>query len=96
MNTQDMRKMKIKQLRGRAKLLEPALRIGKNGLTDNVIQEIKKRLDKEKLIKIKMFGSFLEKKDKKELAKEIAQKTNSILIDRVGFVVVLLKKEKIN
>ena len=76
----------------KAKLLEPILRIGKSGLTQGVIDEIKIQLKKNKLIKIKLLKSFLEGKDKKELAKEIAQKTDSELINQVGFVVVLYKK----
>jgi RNA-binding protein len=61
-------------------------------LTDNTIKEIEKQLKKRRLIKIKMLRAFFEGKNKKEVAKEIAEKTNSILIDSVGFVVVLLKK----
>jgi len=84
--------MKIKELRERAKHLEPAIRLGKNGLTDNVIEEIKKRLKKDNMIKIKMLNTFIDNNDKKQAAKDLAEKTDSILVDRVGFVVVLLKK----
>lgn len=81
-----------KELLETAKLLEPVLRIGKSGLTESVIEEIKKQLQKKKLIKIKILKSALEDKDKKELAKEIAQKTDSDLIHQVGFVIVLYRK----
>lgn len=76
-------------LREKAKLLEPVIRIGKNGLTEGTIKEIEKQLKKRKLIKIKLLKSFIEGKDKKSAAKEVAEKTNSILVDQVGFVVVL-------
>jgi RNA-binding protein len=84
--------MKTNGYKEQAKLLDPIMRIGKNGLTDNTIKEIEKQLKKRRLIKIKMLRAFFEGKNKKEVAKEIAEKTNSILIDSVGFVVVLLKK----
>jgi len=80
------------ELRRKAMLLEPGIRIGKNGLTDNAIQEIKKMLKQKKLIKIKMLKPFVADKNKKVLAREIAEKTDSELIHQVGFVVVLNKK----
>ena len=76
----------------KAKLLEPILRIGKSGLTEGVIKEIKVQLKQNKLIKIKLLKGALVEKDRKTLAKEIAEKTNSELIHQVGFVVVLYKK----
>ena len=73
----------------KAKTLEPVIRIGKNGLTESTIKEIKKQLNKKNLIKVKLLRAFISDKNKKDIAKEIAQKTNSQLIDLVGFVVVL-------
>jgi len=80
------------ELAEKAKKLEPILRIGKAGLNENVIEEIKRQLKENKLIKIKLLRAFIEGKDKKEIAKEIAVKTNSELINQVGFVVVLYKR----
>ncbi len=81
----------IKELKAKAKAIEPIVRIGKSGLTESVINEIKKQLEQKKLIKIKMLKAFISGKDKKELAKEIAEKTNSMLVHNVGFIVVLAK-----
>ena len=79
-------------LKEKAKIFEPVIRIGKSGLTEDSIKEIKRQLHKKRLIKIKLLKSCLEKKDRKEFAKDIAEKTDSELIDQVGFVVVLNKK----
>lgn len=76
----------------KAKKLEPVLRIGKNGLTSGVVEEIKKQLKKKKLIKVKFLKAALEEKNRKEFAKEIAEKTDGELIHQVGFVVVLYKR----
>ena len=76
----------------KAKLLEPVLRIGKSGVTPGVIEEIKRQLKKKKLIKIKFLKPALADKDKKEFAKEIAEKTGSELINQVGFVIVLYRR----
>lgn len=80
------------KLRSKAKTLEPILRIGKNGLTNGVIGEIKLQLKKNRLIKIKLLKSFIQDKDKKELVKEISELTNSEIIEFVGFTLTLNKK----
>jgi len=79
------------KLKEKAKTLEPVIRIGKNGLTENTIKEIKKQLNKKKLIKVKLLKAFVKGKDKKLVANNIAEETNSKLIDMVGFVIVLYK-----
>ncbi|MEA2036057.1 MAG: YhbY family RNA-binding protein, partial [Nanoarchaeota archaeon] len=68
--------------------MEPIIRIGKKGITDNVVSDIKNHLKNRKVIKVKMLRSFFENKDKKLVAKEIAEKTDSILVDTIGFVFV--------
>ncbi|MDD5086523.1 MAG: YhbY family RNA-binding protein [Candidatus Nanoarchaeia archaeon] len=80
-----------KELKDKSKSIQPVIRIGKSGLTENAIKEIKKQLKKKKLIKVKFLRSFISDKNKKQAANEIAEKTESILIDSVGFVVVLWK-----
>ncbi|NQV08324.1 YhbY family RNA-binding protein [Candidatus Woesearchaeota archaeon] len=82
----------MNNLKEKARYLEPVMRIGKNGLTEGTIIEIKKQLKKKKLIKIKFLRAFLGNNDKKQAAKEISEKTESIIIDQVGFVVVLWRR----
>ncbi len=77
------------QLRSKARLLEPILMIGKNGLSPGTIEEVKKQLKEKKLIKIKILKSALRNQDRKEFAKELAEKTSSEIIEQVGFVIVL-------
>jgi len=85
--------MDKKKLKEKGKLLDPIIRIGKSGMTENVVAEIKKHLKKRKLIKVKMLRSFIEETGKKEAFEKVIEDTDSILIDKVGFVVVLAKKE---
>ena len=77
-------------LRSKGKSLEPILRIGKNGLTDSVIEEVKILLKNRKLIKIKLLKSS--SKNKKEMINKIIENTDSELIESVGNVVVLYRK----
>jgi len=74
-----------------AKRLEPIMRIGKSGITDHIIEDLKIHLKKRKLIKVKFLKSGIEGKDRKKLAEELASKTDSTVIQQVGFVVVLHK-----
>jgi len=80
-----------KELKEKAKPIEPMIRIGKNGLTENAVKEIKKHLKKKKLVKVKLLKSFISDKNKKQVANDVAEKTQSMLVDSVGFVVVLYK-----
>ncbi len=82
----------MKELKQKAVALEPVVRIGKAGLTETVVSEIKKHIEKKKLIKVKMLRTFVGTNDKKALAKEIADKTGSLLVHRVGYVIALAKK----
>ena len=75
----------------RAKLLDVTLRIGRSGLSESMIKEIQEQFKKRKWIKIKLLRSALGETDKKEFAKQVAEKTNSTLIHQVGFIIVLKK-----
>ncbi len=67
------------------------LRIGKDGLTDNVIKQAMTLLKKHKVIKARFFASAIDG-NKKALSEQLANKTNSKIVHRVGFVVVLSRK----
>ena len=79
----------IRKLKALAQRLEPALKVGKNGITDAFIQSTSEALTKHELVKIK-FVDF--KEEKKELSATLAEKTHSEAIMRVGHVVVLYRQ----
>jgi RNA-binding protein len=79
---------KIRELKARAQLLKPTLRVGKDGLSPQFLAEVDKTLQHRELIKIK-FEQF--KEQKKELAVSLAQQSGSHLITRVGHVAVLYR-----
>lgn len=80
------------KLRSKSKTMEPVVRIGKNGLTEGTVNEIKRQLKKKRLIKIKLLKSFIQEKNKKDLIKTISSITNSEVIESVGFILTLHKK----
>jgi len=67
--------------------------IGKNGITDSVIQEIERRLKNEGVIKVRVLKSFkkISGKDTAEIAEEVSKRVNAKLIDVRGNVFVLAK-----
>ena len=85
----------ISELRKRGKALSPSIRIGQNGLSEANIIEIKKQLKHKKLIKIKFLKNFTEDHDKKAAVMELVEKTDSVLIDFIGFVVVIAAKDTV-
>lgn len=66
--------------------------IGKSGVKESVIDEIKRQLKAREVVKIRFSRSISE--DKKNHIKEIIEKTNSKLVDLRGNVAVLSKKKR--
>jgi len=86
-----VKQMELKELKSKAKLIRPLVRIGKNGITETQVNDIKKHLKKRKLIKIKLLKSF-RKEETTDIAQDIAEKTDSKVIHIIGFTFVLYKK----
>jgi RNA-binding protein len=76
----------LRKFKAAAQHLEPMLKVGKAGLSNEFIRSVEAALSQHELVKIK-FESF--KEQKKELAPRLAESTSSHLIMRVGNVLVL-------
>ena len=84
----------LKKLRSESKNLKHGIIIGKNGINDEVIKNIKKHIKTFGIVKIKVLNNYIEGKDKdykKSLANELVTKCDAKLIDLVGFTIVLAK-----
>jgi RNA-binding protein YhbY len=71
---------------------KPAVRIGKEGLDAGIIEEVKRQLKRQKVIKVKFLRSMSISKNINELTAELAAKTSSEVWGRRGFVVVLARR----
>jgi RNA-binding protein len=80
----------IAYLRGLGQRLEPIVHIGQAGLTDALIASLNQALDDHELVKAKFFAL---KEQKKELAPQLAERSHSLLVHRVGNVVVLYRQQ---
>lgn len=77
-----------RQLKAEAQRLAPLLKIGKNGVSAAFLQSVDEALTKHRLLKIRFAGG---KEQRRELARVIAEKTSSELIQLVGHVAVFFR-----
>ena len=85
--------MEVKQqqrLKGLAHSLKPVVLMGEKGLTENVMLEIDLALATHELIKVK--AGRLPKEEKQEIAAEITKATKSELVQIIGNILVLYRK----
>jgi RNA-binding protein len=78
----------IRELKARAQRMKASLKIGKEGLSPQFLAALDQDLAQHELVKVK-FDDFKERK--KELAPQVAEKTGSHLVTRVGNIVVLFR-----
>ena len=88
MNTIKLTSSDRKFLRGQAHELEPKVRVGKNGLTPAVLEELNKKLAEFGLLKIKVLAT---KESHDALLSSIAEKANCEIVGSVGSVVILFR-----
>lgn len=80
-----------KELMNRA-LTAMTINIGKAGINDNVIEEIKRQLKSQELVKLRFAKNI--SSEKEIYIAQIVEKTNSKLIDFRGNVAVIFKKKR--
>ncbi len=81
----------IYELRKRAHLLEPVVRVGKSGLTPTVIAEVQKHLRQKQLIKVRFLRSSMEVQHKKQLFAALSAASKATVVDIKGFTVTLFR-----
>lgn len=78
-----------KYLRSKAHSLRPLVLVGKDGVSEGVIEEVKLALLHHELIKIK----FVEgKEEREELTRRITESTESLLAGTIGNISILFKE----
>ena len=80
-----------KHLRSLAHHLEPAIIVGKSGVTDHLVNAVNDALDAHELIKVR-FNEF--KEEKEQLAAEIEARTHSSACGLIGHVLILYREHE--
>lgn len=81
-------------LRSYAMAMQPTTNIGKNGVNDMLIKQVEEQLECRELVKISVLknsGGSAE-----EYAQEVAQKTNSEVVQVIGNKITVYRKSKRN
>lgn len=80
------------ELKKVSQTLEPQLLIGKSGITDNLIEQIKDHLEKNEILKIKVLSNNTEEKD--ELVSKVLGMTEAEFVSSLGNKFVIYKRNK--
>lgn len=78
------------QLKARAHKLKPVILIGNNGFSDAVKKEMDRALNDHELIKIRIASE--DRDERRELASTICTELNAQLIQTIGAIAVLYRK----
>jgi RNA-binding protein len=82
---------RLSELKSRAQLLKPVLRLGKAGVTPEFLAALEEQLNLRQILKIRFEGF---KEERKTLSKEIAAQTNSLLVQQVGHTAVYYRRSE--
>ncbi|MEL4305664.1 YhbY family RNA-binding protein [Methanococcoides sp. LMO-2] len=88
-----MDKEKLYKLRSEATHIKPMINVGKNGVTDQLILELKKAIKDNHLVKVKVLksASYEDEDGIDGIAEKLASATKATVIDVRGHSVVLYR-----
>ena len=83
----NIEKFTRKELRGMGVGLKPTIHIGKDGLTENVVTELKNQIKINKVVKVKVLAASLDRK--REIAEELASRSGTKLVEIRGSTILV-------
>jgi len=86
-------KMK-RRIRSELSIEKPTIWIGKDGASQQILNEISRQLEKREMAKIKILKTALEEEKTENIASKVVEKTGSTLIDLRGHTIILYKPRK--
>jgi RNA-binding protein len=78
-----------KRLKAQAHSLKPVLTVGQSGLTESVLKELEITLDTHELLKIKIRA---DKEQRKQIRDQIINESQAELIQSIGQIIVVYRK----
>ena len=82
--------MDIQKLKAQATEIDATIWVGKNGLTDSVVRELKDQLKSKRLVKVKILKNAVEEISRNRIARELEEHSGAKLLDIRGGVAVYL------
>jgi RNA-binding protein len=80
-----------KWLRGQAHTLKPIVQIGKQGLTEAVLQQVDAALDAHELIKVQAIAP---REEKDAMAERLAEELRADVAGRIGHIIILFRQHE--
>lgn len=82
---------RVQELRGQAQELSAQLQVGKAGISEGFVDEVDRQLGKDDLVKIRVLRSAAAEVGPEQAGEELAEATDSHLIEVRGKTVVLYR-----
>jgi len=70
--------------------MDPTVHVGKEGLTDGIVEELKAQIKRKKLVKVRVLPAA--DMDKDEVAEELAERSGAQVVETRGFTVLMCEK----
>jgi RNA-binding protein len=86
-----MPKRTIKEIKRIGADLKPTIHVGKDGVTDSLIEEVKLQVKTRKVVKIRLLPASGDEKD--VIAKDISERSGAVLVDVRGSIVLLTQQD---
>ncbi len=81
-------------LKSKANTMDPIFQVGKNGLTENFIEQVRDALETRELIKINVLNNSLLEAD--DVVKELCERAEAEFVQSIGSKIVIYKESEEN
>lgn len=81
-------------LKSIANTLDPAIQIGKNGLTENFTKEVDKLLESKEIVKINVLKNCFE--EPSDIANQLVEELNAEFVQSIGRKIVIYRESEEN
>jgi RNA-binding protein len=85
------KKLTKKELKGKGNELKATMHIGKDGLTEGLVEELRNQIKAHRLVKVKVLASSADMK--REMADDLAQRAGAELIEIRGNTILLCDRK---
>ncbi len=79
------------QLRGLGQQLEPALKVGRSGVSPDFLKELQRLLNQHELVKLRFLGA--DRDEKEELCAQIADEGRCVCVGAVGHTALFYRQQ---
>ena len=83
-----------RRLKRKSSAEKPTIWVGKIGATQKIVKEVSRQLEQNEVVKAKILKTALKEVEGEEIARQIANQTDSILIEIRGHTFILYKKRR--